>query len=75
MGYLHQIPHLRAEGTLYNRRQKKKHKSQRGWKTPRNRDPLSQQDPHKYELTETAYTGPAQKWLHALIPNPEAIYN
>lgn len=54
---------------------KKKRKSQSGWKTPRNRDHLNQQDPHTYELTETEYTGPAQKWLHAPIPNPEAIYN
>ena len=61
MGCLHQIPPLRAQGTLQKKRQKEC-KSQRGWQTPREQVSLNPHDLRSSELTNTdvACTGPAQ---------------
>lgn len=52
-GCLHQLPPLRAQGTIQKRKDKEC-KSQREWRTPRNQGPLSQHAQSSYELAKTA---------------------
>lgn len=62
-----QIPLLKAQGSLKEKRRQKEYKSQKGWKIARkNKDPLNQREQGLYELTEirAASTGPAQFYIN-----------
>ena len=83
---LHQIPPLRAQGTLWKKRQKDC-KNQRGWRTPRKQGlntaglmhiwarRLWQHAERLHKLHPTGTQHCEEKWTQAHIPRLEALSN
>ena len=70
MGCLHQIPSLRAHGTLWKKRGKEC-KSQKAWKTPRNQSPLISLNKAR---TNSQRLKQLVQGLHRSAPGPLCIY-